>query len=80
MANWIKDHDFMILIYKKEDIDKYNAAIKALNEVRKESEWDRISGVTIHKDCRIPEIYHGNDLAIIMERDEGRGNYSVRIM
>jgi len=74
------NHDFKILIYRKEDYDNYNAAIKALNETKNESRWDRISGVTICKDCRIPDIYHGDDLAIIMERDNGTGNYSIKIM
>lgn len=80
MADWITEHDYEILIYKKEDTDKYNAAIRALNEIKKESGWDRICGVTILGDCRIPSIYHGDDLAIIMERDNGSGNYSIKIM
>lgn len=80
MADWITEHDYEILIYKKEDTDKYNAAIRALNEIKKESGWDRICGVTILEDCRIPSIYHGDDLAIIMERDNGSGNYSIKIM
>ena len=42
--------------------------------------WDRVQGVTIHKDCRIPDLYHGDDLAIIMERDNGNGEYSIKIM
>lgn len=44
------------------------------------SGWDRVQGVTIHKDCRIPSLYHGEDLAIVMERDNGSGQYSIRIM
>lgn len=44
------------------------------------SRWDRVQGVTIHKDCRIPDLYHGDDLAIIMERDNGNGEYSIKIM
>lgn len=75
-----REHDYMILIYKAEDRDQYNAAIKALNETKKASGWDRISGVTILKDCRIPSLYHGNDLAIILERDNGNGNYSIKVM
>lgn len=80
MEDYIKARDYKILIYKKEDSDKYNAAIKALTETKKESGWDRVQGVTILKDCRIPSLYHGDDLAIIMERDNGAGKYSIKIM
>lgn len=80
MENFIKEHDYTILIYSKEDADKYNAAIKALTETKKASGWDSVQGVTIHKDCRIPNIYHGDDLAIVMERYNGTGNYSIKIM
>lgn len=80
MDKWIMEKDYSILIYAKEDYEKYNAAIKALTETKKASGWDRVQGVTIHKDCRIPNIYHGEDLAIIMERDNGSGVYSIKIM
>lgn len=80
MTNWIATHDFKILIYSKDKASEYNAAIKALEATKKEGGWDRICGVTIHKDCRIPSLYHGDDLAIIMERDNGNGNYSIQIM
>lgn len=76
MENFIKEHDYAILVYAKEDTAKYTAAIKALTETKKMSGWDRVQGVTIHKDC----IYHGEDLAIVMERDNGSGQYSIRIM
>lgn len=78
--NFIKEHDYAILVYAKEDTAKYTAAIKALTETKKMSGWDRVQGVTIHKDCRIPSLYHGEDLAIVMERDNGSGQYSIRIM
>jgi hypothetical protein len=68
------------LIYDKEDRESYRAAINALTEAKKMSGWDRVQGVTIHKDCRIPDLYHGDDLAIIMERDNGNGEYSIKIM
>ena len=58
MENFIKEHDYAILVYAKEDTAKYTAAIKAL----------------------IPSLYHGEDLAIVMERDNGSGQYSIRIM
>lgn len=80
MENFIKEHDYTILVYSKEDAEKYNAAIKALTETKKASGWDSVQGVTIHKDCRIPNIYHGDDLAIVMERYNGTGNYSIKIM
>lgn len=80
MAEWIKEHDYSILIFKAENIDQYNAAIKALNETKTMNGWDRVCGVTIEKDCRIPSIYHGKDLAIIMERDNGTGKYAISIM
>ncbi len=80
MENYIAKRDYSILIYKQEDWEKCNAAIKALNEIKKASGWDRVQGVTIHKDCRIPPLYHGEDWAIIMERDNGNGNYSIKIM
>lgn len=80
MENHIKAMDYAILIYAKEDVEKYRAAIEALEGTKKISDWNRIQGVTIHKDCRIPSIYHGEDLAIIMERDDGSGEYSIRIM
>lgn len=80
MENHIKARDYAILIYAKEDIEKYRAAINALAETKKISGWDRVQGVTIHKDCRIPSLYHGEDLAIIMERDYGSGKYSIKIM
>lgn len=75
-----KARDYKILIYDKEDRESYNAAIKALTEAKKMSGWDRVQGVTILKDCRIPDLYHGDDLAIIMERDNGKGEYSIKIM
>ena len=59
MENFIKEHDYAILVYAKEDTAKYTAAIKALTETKKMSGWDRVQGVTIHKDCRIPSLYHG---------------------
>lgn len=77
MERWIMEHDYTIIIYKKEDIDSYNTAIKVLNETKRVNGWDRIFGVTINKDCRIPSIYHGDDLAIIMECDNGNGNYNI---
>jgi len=58
MENFIKEHDYAILVYAKEDTAKYTAAIKALTETKKMSGWDRVQGVTIHKDCRIPSLYH----------------------
>ena len=80
MENFIRKHDYSILIYKEEDRKKYDAVIKTLNETKKQSSWDRIQGVQILKDCRIPSIYHENDYAIIMERDNGNGNYTIKIM
>lgn len=80
MENYIKERDYKILIYHKDDAEKYGAAMKALSESRKESGWDRVQGVRILKDCRIPALYHGDDLAIILERDNGSGNYSIKIM
>lgn len=80
MENFMKEHDYTILIYSKDDVDKYNAAIKALTETKKASGWDSVQGVTIQKDCRIPNIYHGDDLAIVMERYNGTGSYSIKIM
>ena len=80
MENWIKKKDYAILIYSQENRDCYNAAMKALNQTKKAAGWDRIQGVTILKDCRIPDIYHGDDLAIIMERDNGSGKYEIKIM
>ena len=80
MENYIKERDYEILIYAKEDIEKYTVAINALEETKKMSGWDRVQGVTIHKDCRIPSLYHGEDLAIILERDNGNGKYSIKIM
>lgn len=68
MEDFIKAKDYKILIYKKDDSEKYNAAIKALTETKKESGWDRVQGVTILKDCRIPSLYHGDDLATINEQ------------
>lgn len=49
MENFIKEHDYAILVYAKEDTAKYTAAIKALTETKKMSGWDRVQGVTIHK-------------------------------
>ena len=72
MERYIKARDYKILIYDKEDRESYRAAINALTEAKKMSGWDRVQGVTIHKDCRIPDLYHGDDLAIIMERDNGK--------
>lgn len=80
MERCIKARDYKILIYDKEDRESYRAAINALTEAKKMSGWDRVQGVTIHKDCRIPDLYHGDDLAIIMERDNGNGEYSIKIM
>lgn len=80
MTNFIYDYDYAILIYRKEDASKYNAAIKALTETKGLNGWDSVQGVTINKDCRIPDIYHGEDLAIIMTRYNGEGNYSIKVM
>ena len=80
MENYIAKRDYQILIYAKEDMDKYNAAIKALTETKLSSGWDSVQGVTILKDCRIPNLYHGDDMAIIMERTYGSGQYNIKIM
>lgn len=80
MAEWIKEHDYSILIFKADEANKYTAAINALEATKKASGWDRIEGVMIGKDCRIPAIYHGNDLAIICERDRGSGQYNITMM
>lgn len=80
MENFIKKKDYSILIYSREKSDCHNAAIEALWQTKKANGWDRVEGVTILKDCRIPAIYHGNDLAIIMERDKGSGQYEIKIM
>ena len=80
MERYIAKRDYQILIYAKEDMEKYNAAIKALNETKQSSGWDRVCGVSIQKDCRIPSLYHGEDMAIIMERDNGSGKYNLRVM
>jgi hypothetical protein len=80
MERYIKARDYKILIYDKGDRESYRAAINALTEAKKMSGWDRVQGVTIQKDCRIPDLYHGDDLAIIMERDNGNGEYSIKIM
>lgn len=53
MERYIKARDYKILIYDKEDRESYRAAINALTEAKKMSGWDRVQGVTIHKDCRI---------------------------
>lgn len=80
MVDHIAKRDYQILIYAKEDREKYEAAIKALTETKKQSGWDSVQGVTINSDCRIPNLYHGDDLAIIMERSYGSGQYSLKIM
>jgi hypothetical protein len=81
MAEHIARSDYLIYIYKKEDSLKYNAAIKALEALNRiHPAWSRIQGVVVAKDCRIPNIYHGDDLAIIMENDEGNGNYTIMRM
>lgn len=80
MEDYIAKRDYQILIYAKEDAEKYNAAIKALTETKRSSGWDSVQGVTIHRDCRIPNLYHGDDLAIIMERSNGSGQYNIKIM
>lgn len=80
MENFIKEHDYAILVYAKEDTAKYTAAIKALTETKKMSGWDRVQGVTIHKDCRIPSLYHaktgettGKGVFTIVEVKAGQG-------
>jgi hypothetical protein len=81
MAERIDRSDYLIYIYKKEDSLKYNAAIKALEAINSiHPAWSRIQGVVVAKDCRIPSIYHGDDLAIIMERDDGKGNCTIMRM
>lgn len=80
MTDYIAKRDYTILIYPKDDSEKYNAAIKALNQTKKASGWDRVQGVTVAKDCRNPNLYHGDDLAIICERDNGNGEYSIKMM
>ena len=69
MENFIKEHDYAILVYAKEDTAKYTAAIKALTETKKMSGWDRVQGVTIHKDCRIPSLYHDGRAAAYILRE-----------
>ncbi len=73
-------HDYKVLIYKKENFDAYNAAIKALEATKKESGWNRIYGGRIYKDCMVPAMYHGDDFMILMERDNGCGEYSITVM
>jgi hypothetical protein len=38
MENFIRKHDYSILIYKEDDREKYNVVIKALTETKKQSE------------------------------------------
>lgn len=55
MENFIKEHDYAILVYAKEDTAKYTAAIKALAETKKMSGWDEV--VSIFKNmalCGLP--------------------------
>lgn len=59
MENYIKARDYAILIYAKEDYEKYRAAMDALTITKKAAGWDSVQGVTINKDCRIPDLYHG---------------------
>lgn len=80
MENYIAKRDYQILIYAKEDMEKYSAAMKALTETKRASGWDSVQGVTISRDCRIPDLYHGDDMAIIMERSNGSGQYNIKIM
>lgn len=80
MTNFNDDYDYAILIYKKEDGGKYNAAIKALTETKGLNGWDSVQGVTANKDCKIPSIYHGEYLAIVMTRYNGEGKYSLKVM
>lgn len=80
MVDHIAKRDYAILIYAKEDREKYDAAIKALTETKRANGWDSVQGVTINSDCRIPNLYHGDDLAIIMERSNGSGQYNLKIM
>ena len=47
MENFIKEHDYAILVYAKEDTAKYTAAIKALTETKKMSGWDRVQGLSL---------------------------------
>lgn len=80
MEDHIKNRDYKILIYKKEDVRDYRAAMTALTESKEACGWDRVQGVTVHSDCRIPNLYHGDDLAIVMERIDGNGKYSIKMM
>ena len=80
MENWQRKKDYEILIYKKEDYEKYSAAITALGQAKRASGWDRVQGVRILEDCRIPCIYHRDDMAIVMERDNGNGEYNIKTM
>lgn len=80
MEEFIMKRDYLIFIYREEDREKYNAVLKALAKSKHQGGWNRVQGVQIGNDCRIPSIYHGNDYAVIMERDEGHGWYTVEIM
>ena len=81
MKDYIKKRDYQILIHNKEDRASFEAAIRALSVTKKASGWDSVQGVIIHKDCRVPELYQGEHLAIIMERDiVGEGKYNIKMM
>lgn len=81
VRDYMKKRDYEILIYDKENRESYEAAIRALTVTKEANGWDSVQGVIIHKDCRIPELYHGEDLAIIMERDtDGDGRHRIKIM
>ena len=73
------ERDCTILIYSKEDVSKYNTAIKVLEETKWESGWDIVRGLIFCNDYRIPQAYHGS-MAIVMERYNGTGKYSVKVM
>ena len=76
----MNNHDYKILIYSKENFDAYNAAIKALEATKKAGGWDRLYGGRILNDCMVPAMYHGNDFMILLERDNGSGEYSITVM
>lgn len=70
----------MILIYKEKDFEKYQAVVKGFTYAKTPSGWDRVQGVQILEDCRIPSVYHGNDYAVIMEKYNGSGRYTIQVM
>lgn len=74
--------NYKVWIFKPEDKEKYDTIYKGLLAMLEHGagKEEHISGGRVLKDCRIPELFHGDNWFIIIEQYSGSGQYKLQVM